>query len=137
MIGRGILDVDRITCNCGPFFSDLGGQTELEVMRSGPSFAIGGTYFKARGEAWAVTLGWHHLPTPWLAAEVRATLGIWAMGDATLHDTTDLFARLAGGLAASPTSWLDIVARVSVITPMSTNQYLAYASVGLRYRLPL
>jgi hypothetical protein len=138
MIGRGILDPDRITCNCGhAWFSDQGEQNEFEVTRSGPAFAIGGTLIKTRGNAWGLTLGWHRRPRPWFALEVGATAGLWYVRNLGTDDTKDLFVRFSAGLAFSPTSWLDIVGRLSVSSPMSSDKYLMYASVGLRYRLPL
>jgi hypothetical protein len=135
-IGQGILDSDHIKCNCGTIWSDLGAAFEVDVARSGPAFAIGGTLFKARGRAGGLTMGWHRRPRPWLAPEVTATLGLWSIENPSAPDTADLFVRLAAGLAVSPTSWFDVVARLTVITPMSNNLYLGYATIGLRYRLP-
>ena len=139
LIGRGFLDPDRVTCNCGQYWvNDEGGQYEIEVMRSDPSFAIGGTYINARGSAGGLTLGWYRQPRPWFAAETSATVGLWSsMKDIGFNATTDLFFRLGAGLAFRLTSWLDITARLSVIHAMSGDKYLGYASTGLRYRLPL
>ena len=138
LMGRGFLDPDRITCNCGnSWFGDEGGQSELEVTRSGPSFAMGGTLIKTRGNAWGLTLGWYRRPRPWLALEVGATAGLWYIRDLGGDYTNDLFIRVSAGLAFSPTSWLDVVGRLSVISPMSSEKYIMYVSAGLRYRLPL
>ena len=137
LIGRGFFDPDRITCGCGYWFNDEGGQNEIEVTRNGPSFAIGGTLVTARGRAGGLTLGWHRSLRSWFAPEAGATVGLWSMKNMGVDDTTDLFIRLTAGLAVSPTSWLDVVARLSLISPMGRDKYLGYASVGLRYRLPM
>jgi len=137
LIGHGAgISYDHIKCNCGGnFVSDSGGpSSEIEVTRSGPAFAIGGMYLKTQGHAWALTFGWHRRPVRWLTAEVRATVGMWFIDET---NETDLLARLAGGLAVSPVSWLDVVARLSIVAPMRKNDFTTYASIGLRYRLPL
>jgi hypothetical protein len=138
LYGQGFLDTNDITCNCGPIWNtDVGRQSEFEVSRSGPSFAIGGTFLNVRGHAGGLTLGWHRQVRPWLVPEVGATAGLWSMKNMGFEDSTDLFLRLAAGLSFSPTSWLDVLARLSVISPMSRNVYLFHVAVGLRYRLPL
>jgi hypothetical protein len=136
LAGLWFLDSDRIACNCGEtWFSDLGWQGELEVTRSSASFILGGTLMRTRGSAGGLTLGWRRPLRPWLTPELGATVGLWSRND--FEQTTDLFVRLFAGLAASPTAWLDVLARLSVVNAMSDDQYLGYISVGLRYRLPL
>ena len=139
LVGRGFFDPDRITCNCGQYWvNDEGGQYEIEVMRGSPSFAIGGTYISARGSAGGLTLGWYRQPHPWFTTEVGATVGLWSfIKDIGFNATTDLFFRLGAGLAFRLTSWLDVTTRLSVFHAMSEDKYLGYASIGLRYRLPL
>ena len=138
LIGQGFLDSDQLKCNCGPIWStDVGEQSELEVTRSGPSFAFGGTLIKARGHAGGLTLGWHRQLRPWLTPEVGATAGLWSMEGMDFADNVDLFIRLTAGVAFSPTSWLDILARLSLTGPMGRDRYFVHAAAGLRYRLPL
>lgn len=142
LIGRGVFDPYRVQVHSEPaVFRDLGGQSELEVLHSGSSFAIGGTVLWSNGRAEGVTVGWHRRVRPWLMPEVGATVGVWSIEstDESLgfEHTTDLFFRLAAALAISPARWLDILPRMSVIGPMSSNHYLVYASFGLRYRFPL
>ena len=138
MIGWGYLDSDRIRCNCGTVWStEVGELNEIEITHSGSSFSIGGTLVRARERAEGLALGWQRLVRPWFRAESGATVGLWSIKNTGVEDSTDLFVRLSAGLAFSPTSWLDIVSRLSVIHPMSGNQYLGYISIGLRYRLPL
>lgn len=142
LIGRGIFDPYRIKSSGEPpLFRDLGGQSELEVMHSGPSFAVGGTVLWSNGRAQGVTVAWHRRPRPWVMPELGATVGVWSIestGESLGYaHTTDLFFRFTAALALSPAPWIDILPRMSVMGPMSSNAYLFYASIGLRYRLPL
>ncbi len=86
-------------------------------------------------------MAWHRRVRPWVMPEIGATVGVWSIestgGSLGAQYTTDLFFRLMAALALSPASWLDILPRLSVIGPMSSNHYLVYASIGLRYRFPL
>jgi hypothetical protein len=143
LTGRGIFDSDRINCNCGSIWSgEVGGRNELEVTRRGPSLALGGTLITGFGYAAGLTLGWHRSLLSWLAPELGATFGLWAyegpsFGDYNQTDwKADLFARVTAGVAFSPTSWLDVVARLSLSGEMSRDKYLGFASVGLRCSLP-
>jgi hypothetical protein len=115
----------------------VGELSEIELTHSGSSFSIGGTLVRARGRAEGLALGWQRLVRPWFRAESGATVGLCSIKNRGVEDSADLFVRLAAGLAFIPTTWLDIVSRLSVIHPMSANQYLGYISIGLRYRLPL
>jgi hypothetical protein len=142
MIGRGIFDPYRIKTNGEPaLFRDLGGQSELEIMHSGASFTVGGTILWSNGRAEGITIAWHRRPRPWIMPELGATAGLWSIesrgGSLGFTQTTDLFFRLTAALALSPAPWLDILPRMSVLGPMSSNAYLVYASIGLRYRFPL
>jgi hypothetical protein len=142
LIGRGFFDPYRASSAREPaVFMDLGGQSEIEVMHSSASFTVGGTILWSNGRAEGVTVAWHRRARPWLMPELGATAGVWSIqsmgGSMGYALTTDLFFRFTAALALSPAPWIDILPRLSVMGPMSSNAYLFYASIGLRYRLPL
>lgn len=137
LYGNEIADSESIRCNCGPIWATgWGTLSELEITRSDSTFTLGTTLFKARGQAEGLLLGWSRRWRPWLAPEVTAAAGLWSI-KTTYGQTSDLFVKLTAGFAVSPAPWLDVLARLSVQNPMSSNDYVLYASAGLRYRLNL
>jgi hypothetical protein len=135
LYGNEIADSESITCNCGPIWATgWGTLSELEIAHSDSTFTLGATLFRAHGQAEGLLLGWSRRWRPWLAPEVTAAAGLWSI-KTSYGQTSDLFVKLTAGFAVSPAPWLDVLARLSVQNPMSSNDYVLYASAGLRYRL--